>query len=148
MRLVRDYIFKDISSVNDNSDLRRVILVMKRHQISAVPIVNQLGEYLGCISDKDIVEASVPQYMKLMYNTAFIADMDQVTRRLKTLLNEKAILFIDKKYPVLKPNDAMSYAADLLFRSQRPILPVVDGKLLIGWISRIEILSVSLEKET
>ena len=148
MRLVRDYIFTDISSVHDSSDLRRVILVMKRHQISAVPIVNQLGEYLGCISDKDIVEASVPQYMKLMYNTSFIADIDQVTRRLKTLLNEKAINFIDKKYPVLKPTDAMSYAADLLFRSQRPILPVVDGKLLLGWISRIEILSVSLEKET
>jgi len=144
MTKVNDYIYKDISSVNENSTIYRVIRYMKLHRISAVPVVNQLGEYIGCISEDDILKASVPEYMKSIYNTSFMADLDRITAHLKDIIDEKAINFIDKKYPSVSPNDSMSYAADLLYRSRRPMLPVIEGKMLLGLITRIEILSVSL----
>lgn len=144
MTKVKDYIYKDISSVNENSTIYRVIRYMKLHRISAVPIVNQLGEYVGCISEIDILRASVPEYMKSLYSTSFMADLDRVSAHLKDILNEKAIKFSDKKYPYVSPNDSMSYAADLLYRSNRNMLPVVEGKTLIGLVTRIEILAASL----
>jgi CBS domain-containing protein len=146
MTKVKDYIYKDISSVNENSTIYRVIRYMKLHRISAVPVVNQLGEYVGCINEDDILKASVPEYMKSIYNTSFMADLDRVSAHLKDILNEKAIKFSDKNYPCVSPNDSMSYAADLLYRSGRNMLPVVEGKTLIGLITRIEILSASLDE--
>jgi hypothetical protein len=41
----------------------------------------------------------------------------------------------------------MSYAADLLYRYKRTILPVVEGKVQVGWIHKIDILYVSLDAE-
>ena len=117
---------------------------MKLHRTSVVPVVNQLGEYVGCISEDDILKASVPQYMKSLYNTSFMADIDRISAHLKDILSEKAIDFSDKKYPYVRPNDSMSYAADLLYRSSRNMIPVVEGKTLIGLVTRIEILSASL----
>ncbi len=74
-----------------------------------------------------------------------MADLDQITSHLQGILDQKAITLIDEKYPWVSPSDSMSYAADLLYRSKGTILPVVDGKTLVGLISSIEILCVSLD---
>ena len=145
MKIVRDYIYKDLSSVDEDSTLRRVIKTMKRHRSSAIPVVNLLGEYVGCISEQSILDAAVPAYMKSMYDTSFMAGLDQITSHLKSLLDKKTAHFVDKKYPCVSPDDSMSYAADLLYRLKGTILPVVEGKTLIGLLTRIEILSVSLD---
>jgi len=146
MKKVSDYIHKDITSVSENSSLRRVIKTMKLHRMSAVPVVNKLGEYVGCISEQDILNVAVPTYMKSMYDTSFMAGLDQITTHLKDKLDEIAIRFVDEKYPSVSPEESMSYAADLLYRQKGTILPVVEGKTLIGLLTRIEILSVSLDE--
>ena len=145
MRKVKDHIYKDISSVNENSTIKRVIRSMRLQRLSAVPVVNSLGEYIGCISEQDILNAAIPNYMKSIYNTSFMANLDQITSHLKDILEEKAIGFINEKYPCVSPNDSMSYAADLLYRTKSTILPVVEGKTLIGLITPIEILCISLD---
>jgi CBS domain-containing protein len=145
MRKVKDYILKDISSVNENSTMRRVIKTMRLQRLSAIPVVNNLGEYVGCITEQDLLDAAIPNYMKSIYNTSFMSDLDQITNHLQGILDEKAIQLIDEKYPWVSPNDSMSYAADLLYRSKGTILPVVEGKTLIGLITRIEILCISLD---
>ncbi len=145
MRRVKDFILKDISSVNENSTIRRVIRSMRLQRQSALPVVNNLGEYIGCITEQNIMNAAIPSYMKSIYNTSFMADLDQITSHLHGILDHKATTLIDEKYPWVSPNDSMSYAADLLYRSKGTILPVVDGKLLTGLITSIEILCVSLD---
>jgi CBS domain-containing protein len=145
MKKVQDYIHKDITCVNENSSLRRVITTMKLHRLSVLPVVNKLCEYMGCISEQDILNVAIPTYMKTMYDTSFMAGLDQITVHLKDKLDEKIINFIDEKYPCVSPDDSMSYAADLLYRQRGTILPVVEGKTLIGLLTRIEILSLSLD---
>ena len=145
MRRVKEYILKDITSINENSTLRRVIRTMRLQRLSALPVVNSFGEYIGCITVQDIMEAAIPTYMKSIYNTSFMADLDQITSHLQGNLDEKATILIDEKYPWVSPSDSMSYAADLLYRSKGTILPVLEGKILIGLISSIEILCVSLD---
>jgi predicted transcriptional regulator len=109
--------------------------------------VNSFGEYIGCISEKDILKAAVPEYMKSIYNTSFMADFGHIINHLSGILDEQAVKFIDKKYPTLKPGDTLSYAADLLYRTDRIILPVVEGNVLLGWVSRIDILSAALDDD-
>ena len=147
MKRVKDYMHKDITSVNENSKLRRVIKTMKLHRMVAVPIVDQQGHFKGCITARDILNASVPEYMKSISNTSFMANLDQITIHLRSILDENAGSYIDKNCISVTPDDTMSYVADLLYRYKRTILPVVEGKVQIGWISRIDILYVSLDEE-
>lgn len=146
MNKVRDYIYKDISSVSESSSLRRVINTMRLHRMSILPVVNQLCEYQGCISEQGILHAAIPAYMKTMKDTSFMAQLDQISIRIKGMLDKNVKEFINRDYPYVSPDDTMSYAADLLYRHNGRILPVVENKKLIGLITRIEILSVSLNK--
>ena len=145
MKRVQEYIYKDISSVSENSTIRRVIKTMRLHRVSTIPVVNKLGEYAGCITEEDVLEAAVPEYMKSMYNTSFMADLGRITSHLTAILDNKIQAYVDNKYPYVTPKDSMSYAADLLHRSKGNILPVIEGKTVLGLITRIEILSASLE---
>lgn len=145
--LIRDCTYKDITSVTENATLRRVIKTMILHRICALPVINHLGEYIGCISEQDILNASMPEYMKSIYNTSFMANLDHVTGHLEKILDETAITFTDDKYPSVSPLDSVSFAADLLYRTQRTILPVVSDKMLLGLISRIDILSATLKEQ-
>ncbi len=145
MKKVRDFIYRDITCVCEKSTLSRVINTMKLHRLSVLPVVNKLGDYVGCISEQGILNAAIPDYMKSITNTSFMAGLDQVTIHLKKKLDTSADLFLDKDYPYVSPEDSMSYAADLLYRMNGTILPVVEDGRLIGLITRIEILSVSLD---
>lgn len=147
MKKVKDYIFLDISCVSEISTLRRAIKTMRLNRISAIPVLSQLGEYIGCITEQNILDAAVPAYMKSIYNTSFMADLDQITVHLQSILNEPAINFIDSNYPWVTPEDSMSYAADLLYRTKGTVIPVLENKMLVGLISTIDILSVSLDDE-
>lgn len=146
MKRVRDYMHKDITSVNEDDSLRRVIRTMKLQRMSAVPIVDHQGHFKGCITAMDILNASVPEYMKSISNTSFMANLDQITNHLRSILNENAGKFIDRDCISVSPDDTMSYAADLLYRYKRTILPVVEGNVQVGWISKIDILCVSLDE--
>jgi CBS domain-containing protein len=97
MKRVKDFLLKDISSVNENSTLRRVIRTMRLQRLSAIPVVNVLGEYMGCITEQDILDAAIPSYMKSIYNTSFMADLDQITSHLQGILDHKATTLIDEK---------------------------------------------------
>ncbi|MBN1117310.1 MAG: CBS domain-containing protein [Bacteroidales bacterium] len=146
MKHVEEYMFRDLTSVNENSIIRRVINTMRLHRLCVVPVINNLGEYIGCINELSILDVAIPMYMKSIYNTSFMADIDQITSNLHSILNEKAIKLVDKNYPWVSPTDSMSYAADLLYRHKVNMLPVLEGKMVVGMISQIEILSVSLDK--
>lgn len=146
MKRVKDYMHRDITSVNENSKLRRVIQTMKLHRMMAVPIVDQQGHFKGCITARDILNASVPEYMKSISNTSFMANLDQITNHMQSILDDSAGNFIDKQCISVSPDDTMSYAADLLYRHKRTVLPVVEGKVQVGWITKIDILYVSLDE--
>lgn len=145
MKKVKDYLFKDLSAVNEDSTIRRVIHTMRLHRLRALPVLNHLGDYIGCISEQVILEAAIPTYIKSIYNTSFMADVDQTATFLGEILDERVAAFVDSKYPWISPSDSMSYAADLLFRTNVPMLPVLKGKMVVGMITRIEILSVALD---
>ena len=86
MTYVKNYTYKDISSVHEKSTLRRVIQIMCLHRINAVPVVNKKGEYLGCISEHDILSFAIPGYMKIMKNTSFMADLNHTMKHLNLMV--------------------------------------------------------------
>ncbi len=145
MKYVKEYMHRDTTSVNDTATLGRVIKMMKLHRLNAVPVVDQKGAFIGCVTAQDVLNASIPEYMKSISNTSFMASVDQITLHLHSLLQDPVLKYIDKACTCVAPDDTMSYAADLLYRNKRTILPVVDQGMHVGWISKIDILSVSLD---
>ena len=116
-------------------------------RLSCITVVNEYNEYIACISESEIIEACIPAYMKIMDNTAFLPQIDKMSEQLKTILDKPVSEFMDREYPVIKPQDTVIYVADIMNKTSRSILPVVADKRLLGTISRIDLLSIALKEK-
>lgn len=144
---VADIYCHDITSASEYMKIRTVIRMMMLSRYNAIPVVNIKNDYIGCIDICDIIDNCIPQYMKSLTNSAFLPDTDVFYNNLEKILDDKIKDYLPDKYPTVEPNDTLSYAADLLMRSGRPSLPVVENHKLKGFLSRLEILTYKLRKK-
>lgn len=143
--LVRDILYKDLISVSEYTTIRSLLRLLILNRISIVPVVNKLDEYLGCISDKVILDMAMPTYMDSLANTSFLPDIDLIHDNLKKILDKEVHEVMPKDYPTVKLSDNVTYVADIMNKSGVREVPVVEGAMLIGKVHRIDILASCLK---
>jgi CBS domain-containing protein len=146
--IVKDVYLRDVTSVSLNSNIKSVIKLFNLTRYYALPITNVDNEYIGCIDISDIIDSCVPKYMKDLSSSAFLPDVDMFYNRLNNVKDMLVKDLIKDDYPTLREEDSVSYAADLLEKFNRRTLPVLDGKKLLGILTRLEIISVLIKKES
>jgi predicted transcriptional regulator len=144
---VKDIFCPDLSSVSEHMTIRTVIRLMLLSRSYAIPIVSEENKYISCIDISDIIEACVPFYMKSILSPGVLPDIEKFYENLNAIQGRKVSDFIPKKYPRLQPEDSINFAADLLEKSKRQVIPVVENDQLVGTLSRLEIVSAILTTE-
>lgn len=144
---VRDVFCQDLSSVSGHMTIKTVIRLMLLTRNPAMPIVNQDNQYVGCIEISDIIDACIPTYMKSFARTGFLPDIDTFYQNLSNLQDKQVVEYMPKDYPRLRPEDKIHFAADLLEKTKRQVIPVVEEDRLLGTLSRLEIISAILKNE-
>ncbi|MDY6850109.1 MAG: CBS domain-containing protein [Thermodesulfobacteriota bacterium] len=142
---VRNVFCRDISSVSERMSLGSVIRLMLLSRTVAMPVVNLDNRYLGCIEIADIIDACVPHYMKSLRRTGFLPEIERFYENLEKIQDRRVADYLPSDYPSLHPDDAINVAADLLEKSRRQVLPVVEDALLLGTLSRLDIVSAVLK---
>lgn len=145
---VKQIFFNDITSISANTTIRRLIKMMILNRISCMPIVDELNKYLGGICDSVIIDASIPEYMKELNNTSFLPDIDNINENMKKILDRPVSEFMVKEYPTIKPDDSASYAADLMDKTGRTVLHVVDDQgCFFGYVNKFDLLTIAITED-
>lgn len=122
---VQNWMTTDVISVGPETSLLKVGKLMKDHQIRRVPVVDEQGQVVGIISDRDVRDASPSKATTLdMYEMHYL------------LAELKAKNIMTPRPTTVKPTDTVEQAALIMLDSKIGGLPVVDdsGKL-VGIIS-------------
>lgn len=124
---------KDVISVCDTDNLKKVIETMEKHKYSALPIINEDGNYLGTIKEGDLLwflkdrktfEEKVLENINLMdvprRATNETAKIDANVEDLFTILvSQNFVPVIDDSnifIGIVKRRDVISYANDTLIK--------------------------------
>ena len=142
---VKHLVFKDLTAAREDYTVRTVVRMMQRARLNTIFLVNAENEYVGAVSISDIVEAAIPPFVKEMASTAFLPGRGRVVENLKSIAERPIGEICPPDYPVLSPEDSLAYAADLMNKTDRRTLPVVQAGQLIGRISKIDLVSLALE---
>ncbi len=143
---VGDHLFRDLTAVFAGDSVRSLITVMSLTHLTAVPVVNEKNEYVGCVAEVDIVRACMPDYVGRLTSSAFLPESDRWRRNLQRLVDCAVSEIMPPDYPSVHPDDTVSHAADLMSRTGRSVLPVVEATRLIGRLGRMDLLRLSLEE--
>lgn len=113
---------KDLITFRPDQDINEVIEVMIEKKISGAPVLDH-GKLVGIISEKDCLRIIIDQaYHNLPYNAPKVADY--MTKDVKTISAD---------------NDIVG-AASAFLNSPVRRLPVVQNEILLGQVSRRDIL--------
>ena len=132
---VQNWMTTDVVSVGPETSLLKVGKLMKDHHIRRIPVVDEAGQVIGIISDRDVRDASPSKATTLdMYEMHYLL----AELKAKNIMTAKPI--------TVKPTDTVEQAALIMLDNKVGGLPVVDdaGKL-VGIISDHDVFKAMVD---
>lgn len=130
--LAREWMTKDVITVGPDTSMMKAARLMKDNNISRIPVVDDRGELLGIVSDRDIKEASPSKATTL--------DMHE----LYYLLSELKVKDIMTKNPMsAKEDDSIESIAVTMTEKDFGGMPIVnEANKVVGIITDNDIFKV------
>lgn len=139
---VRDFLRRDLSSLERDTPIRQAISLLENSGLSSLPVVDEEGKVVGVISERDIIRALLPSYVDMLHSTSFLPSLDQLKKRLEDIGNQPVERYMTREVVTVQPEDTDLYVADIMLRKGLKQLPVVDREgRLVGVVRRIDLLS-------
>ena len=132
---VQNWMTTDVVSVGPDTSLLKVGKLMKDHHIRRIPVVDENGQVVGIISDRDVRDASPSKATTLdMYEMHYLL----AELKAKNIMTAKPI--------TVKPTDTVEQAALIMLDNKVGGLPVVDDNgRLVGIISDHDVFKALVE---
>ena len=124
----------DLITVTPDTPLVKARDLLREHNIKQVPVVDQQGNLVGILTDRDIKQAwASPATTLSIYELTYV---------LQKLTVESVMV----KDPItLTPSATIERAAKILHERRIGSLPVVEGKKLVGIITSTDLMEVLLD---
>ncbi len=118
---VEDYMARKLVTAGPQTTTAEAIGLLLKHEISGMPVVDDDGDLVGILSERDCLKPLVDsQY----FESPSTCVADVMSTELKTVLPETGIMKI----------------AELFLNSRYRRLPVLENGHLVGQISRCDVL--------
>ena len=133
MIYARDLMITELFTLNENDTLALARSLMGLARIRHIPIVRADMQFVGLVTHRDILEATVSRF----------ADIDAATQA-----------DIDKGIPIaaimqtgvktITPDTPVIDAANMLYTNKYGCLPVLEGEKLVGIITEADFLRLTI----
>jgi len=127
--LIKDWMTKDVLTVDENTSLMRATRMMKENSIRRLPVVSH-GKLIGIVTDRDVKDASPSKTTSLDIHELYY------------LLSEMKVKDVMTSKPVtLTGDETLEKAAVVMLEDKISGMPIVDkSDHLIGLLSETDVL--------
>ena len=135
---VRDLMTRVVVTVGPEDGVDRAAELLAEHDIHTLPVVDAAGHVLGMVTEADVVRDAVPR-------DPWARDLHPSVESPHPARVGDVMSF----HPVaLLPGVDLPIAADLLVNSSLTCLPVVEGGVLVGILTRHDLVAALAHTET
>jgi CBS domain-containing protein len=146
MPTVREYMDDDPATVKPDTSAEDVANLLGEHELHGVPVVNEVGRPVGIVTENDLVLADeegdlhIPHYIELFGGLVFLESARGFERRLKKAVAATAKDLMTADPTTIGPDADVREAGKVISESGHNRLPVVEHGLLVGVITRADVL--------
>ncbi|MCF8564367.1 CBS domain-containing protein [Alicyclobacillus tolerans] len=142
--LAQDIMIDQVYKVKGSDTVRAVIERFIKYRISGLPVVNDHNEIIGYVSDGDIMRYIGKHndvVIDAMWSSFFIeGDKENFSERVKHLLKLNVLEIAKRKVLKVQWDEPIENIAAILGKKQIKKLPVERDGVLIGIISRGDVI--------
>jgi CBS domain-containing protein len=143
---VRDIMDGDPVSVTVADSVESVLHVMREHELTGVPVVNEGGRCVGIITEADLVlrdegeDFHLPHYVELFGGVVFLERPSHFEERARKAFAATADQMMTPDPVTITPDASAREAARVIARKKHNRLPVVEHGRLVGVVTRVDVL--------
>lgn len=143
---VSDIMTTSVISVSPDMTIGAIAKILVDNHLTGVPVVDGDRQVLGLITDRDLVShqalVHLPTVLDILGTTVVVSDPAHTNQELKDVLALSAKDLMRTDVPLLTEVMSVREAATILRDSGVNPLPVVHDQVMVGIISRHDILTV------
>jgi CBS domain-containing membrane protein len=133
MLSVTDLMTREMFTLREEDSLKTARSMMSLARIRHIPIVNDRLEFIGLVTHRDILSATISKF----------ADVDKKTRdEIDEGIPASEIMRTD--VTIISPDTSLRDAAEILLNHKYGCLPVVEEGVLVGIITEADFLKLTI----
>lgn len=129
--LVKDWMTTDPITVNPDTSVMKASQIMKENNVRRLPVINDKGQVVGIVTDRDLKEASPSKATTLDVHELYYLLSEL---KVKDIMSRKVI--------TITAEETVEKAAVIMLEHKVTGLPVVENGRLIGILSQGDVFRV------
>jgi CBS domain-containing protein len=131
LMLVRDVMTRQPVTVTPDMSAKDALMLLDRHSITSMPVVDAKGAVLGVVGEADLVRDALPPDSRT-HLLPITGERHHHAQRVEDLMT---------RHPVTVHEDLdLAEATEMILGTTLKSVPVVDGSRLVGMLSRRDVV--------
>jgi len=148
---VRDIMVTDVVTVGLNATVRELAEILATHRIGGVPVVDAERRVIGMVSESDLImqdaELHFPYYIQFLDSVIYLQSMAKFEERFRKAFGSRVQEVMSDEVVSVGPDQSIHDAATLMADHKVNRLPVVEGDVLVGIVTRGDIVRAIAESK-
>ncbi len=144
MLTVADIMTRNVVSIKGITTVREMAGIFDTMRFGTLPVVDDAGNLTGIVTASDLVEQDRPLHMPTVISLFDwiipLEGEESLQRDLNKITAQTAAELASTDVVTVTAADSVSNAAEIMSSKKLHALPVVEGKKLVGMVSRIDII--------
>jgi CBS domain-containing protein len=152
MATVADIMDPDPVTVRPDDSIETVVRLLKQHDLSGLPVVNDAGRCVGIVTESDLVlgdeqgNLHIPHYLELFGGVVFLEPLRRFEDRLRKAFASKVGDMMTPDPVTIAPQASVKEAARVITDRHHDRLPVVEHGRLVGLVTRVDVLEALIRE--
>jgi CBS domain-containing protein len=144
MQTAREIMTTDIVTVKKETSIRELAELFTTRRIGSIPVVDEDGNLIGIVSESDLIEQDksfhIPTVISLFDWIIYLESEKKFEKELKKMTGQTVGDIYTEAVETISPDTPINDIADMMSNQKIHSLPVVEGKKILGVVSRIDLI--------
>ncbi len=144
MQTAREIMTTEIVTVKKETTIRDLAELFTSRRIGSIPVVDDDGNLIGIVSESDLIEQDknfhIPTVISLFDWIIYLESETKFEKELRKMTAQTVGDIYTKDVETVSLDTPVSDIADIMSRKKIHSLPVVEGKKMVGIVSRIDLI--------
>ncbi len=144
MQTAREIMTTDIVTVKKETTIRELAELFTTRRIGSIPVVDDDGNLIGIVSESDLIEQDrnfhIPTVISLFDWIIYLESEKKFEKELKKMTGQTVGDIYMEEVETISPDTPINDIADKMSKLKIHSLPVVEGKKILGVVSRIDLI--------
>jgi CBS domain-containing protein len=135
---VNEAMTAEVITVRTDTRIRDVMKIIREKDLNALPVVDMNGELAGIVSQKELMLRD--EWFDALWNSTYSdrSFINAIVRRISSTVDKVMI----RDVITVEGTDKVCRAAEIMIDAHKNQLPVVEGRKVVGIITRRDILKL------